>query len=218
MRDKDQLSPHSSRSESKSPISEEAEKKRKRSVSNESKSSGSKSRSRSRSYSSDRDGYRLHIADIGDHVRRSDLEKVFAPFGNLKELWLTHSSPIFGFAVFKTKESSIAALKGADGVNVGGSRIRVTHARPRTRGQGRRFFHPNMRCYQCGYAGHFYRDCPDLDDSKGYDSRSARRNSRRDRDRDYYSDRDYGRRRQRSSRRYDDYDGYRRSGGRRYRY
>ncbi|KAF5290380.1 hypothetical protein FQR65_LT11557 [Abscondita terminalis] len=167
MRDKEQQSPHSSRSASNSPISEDGEKKRKRSVSNESKSSGSKSRSRSRSYSSERDGYRLHIADIGDHVRKSDLEKVFSPFGNLKELWLTHSSPIFGFAVFKTKESASAALKGADGVNVGGSRIRVTHARPRTRGQGRRFFHPNMRCYQCGYAGHFYRDCPDLDDGKG---------------------------------------------------
>ena len=167
MRDKEQQSPHSSRSDSKSPASEDGEKKRKRSVSNESKSSASKSRSRSRSYSSERDGYRLHIADIGDHVRKSDLEKVFSPYGNLKELWLTHSSPIFGFAVFKTKECASAALKGADGVNVGGSRIRVTHARPRTRGQGRRFFHPNMRCYQCGYAGHFYRDCPDLDDSKG---------------------------------------------------
>ncbi|KAF5285493.1 hypothetical protein FQA39_LY16618 [Lamprigera yunnana] len=167
MKDKDQLSPHSSRSVSNSPGSDGAEKKRKRSASNESKSSGSKSRSRSRSYSSERDGYRLHIADIGDHVRKSDLEKVFSPYGNLKELWLTQSSPIFGFAVFKTKECASAALKGADGVNVGGSRIRVTHARPRTRGQGRRFFHPNMRCYQCGYAGHFYRDCPDLDDGKG---------------------------------------------------
>jgi len=216
-KDKDQQSPHSSRSRSITPASNEGE-NRKRSVSNESKSSLSKSRSRSRSYSSERDGYRLHIADIGDHVRKSDLEKVFSQYGSLKELWLTHSSPIFGFAVFKTKESASAALKAADGVNVGGSRIRVTHARPRTRGQGRRFFHPNMRCYQCGYAGHFYRDCPDLDSGKDrYDSRSSRRNSRRDRDRDYYSDRDYGRRRQHSSRRYDDYDGYRRS-GRRYRY
>lgn len=115
MRDKEQASPRTSRSRSNSPASNEGN-KRKRSMSNESKSSASKSRSRSRSYSSERDGYRLHIADIGDHVRKSDLEKVFSQYGNLKELWLTHSSPIFGFAVFKSKEAASTALKAADGV------------------------------------------------------------------------------------------------------
>lgn len=120
MRDKEQRdqSPGVSRSRSRSnsPFSNDGDNKRKRSLSNQSKSSLSKSRSRSRSYSSERDGYRLHIADIGDHVRKSDLDKVFQPFGNLKELWLTQSSPIFGFAVFKNKENANAALKGADGV------------------------------------------------------------------------------------------------------
>lgn len=45
---------------------------------------------------------------------------------------------------------------------VNGCRIRVTYARPRTRGSGRRFYNTNMRCYQCGYSGHFYRDCPEI--------------------------------------------------------
>lgn len=83
--------------------------------SEESKSSYSKSRSRSRSLSSDIDGYRLHIADIGDNVRKSDLEKFFAQYGTLKELWMTNSAPCFGFAVYKDKKSASAALKAADG-------------------------------------------------------------------------------------------------------
>ncbi|CAH0559975.1 unnamed protein product [Brassicogethes aeneus] len=164
----------------KSPSPGEEKKSRSRSLSNSSNGSNlskksdrsrsrssSKSRSRSRSRSSEIDGFRLHIADIGDEVRKSDLEKVFSPFGELKEVWMTNSTPCFGFAVYKEKKSASAALKATDGVEVAGCRIRVTHARPRTRGSGRRFYNSNMRCYQCGYSGHFYRDCPELNGGGG---------------------------------------------------
>lgn len=97
-------------------------------------SSLSRSRSRSRSGSSERDGHRLHIADIGkqphlyptsivkylnilgDDVRKSDLERVFAPYGELKEIWLTNSTPCFGFAVYKDKKDAAIAVKACDGV------------------------------------------------------------------------------------------------------
>ncbi|GJQ65447.1 hypothetical protein Trydic_g7552 [Trypoxylus dichotomus] len=160
----------------------------------------------------------LDPADIGENVRKSDLEKLFSQYGTLKEVWMTNSSPCFGFAVYKDKKSANNALNEADGIEIGGSRIRVTFAKPRTRGSGRRFFNPNMRCYQCGYTGHFYRDCPDLNggekrSNSRYD-RSSRRHRER-RDRDYYYERDYGRRHRRS-RRYDDYGSHRSS--RRHRY
>ncbi|XP_049825361.1 serine/arginine-rich splicing factor 7 isoform X2 [Aethina tumida] len=148
--------PKTGRTRSRSLSNSNSKKSRSRS------SSKSKSRSRSRSRSSEIDGYRLHIADIGDETRRSDLEKVFAPYGELKEIWMTNSAPCFGFAVFKDKKCASAALKATDGMEVAGSRITVTYARPRTRGSGRRFCNSNMRCYQCGYTGHFYRDCPEL--------------------------------------------------------
>lgn len=114
MRDNEQqespVNSRKSRSRSSSNSSKANSKK-----SEESKSSYSKSRSRSRSLSSDIDGYRLHIADIGDNVRKSDLEKFFAQYGTLKELWMTNSAPCFGFAVYKDKKSASAALKAADG-------------------------------------------------------------------------------------------------------
>lgn len=208
------------RSRSSSRSSEKSKK------SDASRSSYSKSRSRSRSRSSEIDGYRLHIADIGEEVRKSDLEKVFSPFGELKEVWMTNSTPCFGFAVFKDRKAASAALKACDGAEVAGCRIRVSYARPRTRGSGRRYFSSNMRCYQCGYSGHFYRDCPELNGGgKSYDSYRERGSRRRDRRDDYY-ERDHGRRYgggggggggRRSSRRYDDVRSSR-SGGRRHRY
>ncbi|XP_017774983.1 PREDICTED: serine/arginine-rich splicing factor 7-like isoform X2 [Nicrophorus vespilloides] len=134
----------------------------------------SRSRSRSRSSSQEFDGYRLHIADIGENIRKSDLEKLFSSYGTLREIWMTNSTPCFGFAVYKDKKDAATALTETDGVEVAGSRIRVSYAKPRTRGSGRRFFNPNMRCYQCGYTGHFYRDCPDMNgggDKRGGGSR-----------------------------------------------
>ncbi|CAG9822987.1 unnamed protein product [Phaedon cochleariae] len=157
-------------------------------------SRSSMSRSRSRSQSSELDGYRLHIADIGDEVRRSDLEKIFAPFGELKEVWMTNSIPCFGFAVFKEKKAAAEALTATDGIEINGCKIRVSYARPRTRGSGRRFYTTKMRCYQCGYSGHFYRDCPE--------SNSRPEKRERDRDTDRFGRQRRERDRDRESRRY----------------
>lgn len=123
MRDNDQLdlSPkdieHRSRSRSTSRSSKDlGSPQRKKSIDSKSSYSKSKSRSRSRSNSRDEDGYRLHIADIGENVRKSDLEKLFSQYGTLKEVWMTNSSPCFGFAVYKDKKSANNALNEADGM------------------------------------------------------------------------------------------------------
>jgi len=146
------------------------------------RSSRSRSRSRSRSYSPRRgggggggggrdwtfedqtssdDGYRLHVADLDSQATKRDLEKLFGKYGPLKEIWMARSVPCFAFCVYRYREDAEEAQRKSDGSEVCGRRIRVTIARPRTRGRGRRGFDPGMRCYQCGERGHFSRDCPD---------------------------------------------------------
>lgn len=78
--------------------------------------SESRSQSRSRSRSFEGDSYRLHLADLPDGIRKSELEKLFAEYGPLREVWLTQSTPVFGFAVYRDKESASAALKATDGM------------------------------------------------------------------------------------------------------
>lgn len=155
----------------------------------------SRSRSRSRSPRRDRgfedsrdsdDGYRLHVADLDSNANKRDLEKLFGKYGPLKEIWMARSVPCFAFVVFRHREDAEEAARKVDGAEVCSRRIRVTIAKPRTRGRGRRGFDPGMRCYQCGERGHFSRDCSDT--KFGYRRPpSPRRGGRDDR-------RDFGRR------------------------
>eukprot|EP00095_Tigriopus_kingsejongensis_P005047 snap_masked-scaffold375_size191602-processed-gene-0.22 protein:Tk05047 transcript:snap_masked-scaffold375_size191602-processed-gene-0.22-mRNA-1 annotation:"splicing arginine serine-rich 7" len=153
-------------------------KSKSRSRSHSRKRSRSRSRSRRRSRSRERrsrtrsndrrdrspsdDGYRLHVADLEANASKRDIEKVFGKYGPLKEIWMARSVPCFAFIVYRHKDDAEEASRMADGVDIAGRRIRVSFARPRTKGHGRRSFDPNMRCYQCGDRGHFSRDCGDL--------------------------------------------------------
>lgn len=112
----DKAGSKASRSRSRSADSDKKNGAKSRSSSRDSDKSRSRSRNRSRSTSSERDAYRLHLADLPDGVRKSELEKVFGQYGPLREVWLTHSTPVFGFAVYKDKESASAALKATDGM------------------------------------------------------------------------------------------------------
>ncbi|VDI31557.1 splicing factor, arginine/serine-rich 7, partial [Mytilus galloprovincialis] len=72
------------------------------------------------------------------------------------------------------REDAERAVQDMDGRVLSGGRIRVSFARPRTRGRRRRGFDPNLRCYTCGEKGHFSRDCVEI-------WRQRRRNRSRDR-------------------------------------
>ena len=187
----DRSSKGRSRSKSRS-RSRSAEKRRRSRSRSPRRSRRSRSRSRSRSprrggFGADwsfedqdgDDGYRLHIADLDSQASKRDLEKLFGKYGPLREIWMARSVPCFAFVVFRHREDAEEAQRKVDGQEVCSRRIRVTIARPRTKGRGRRGFDPGMRCYQCGERGHFSRDCPET--KWGYRRPPSPRRSRDDR-------------------------------------
>merc|ERR1719468_1268727 len=137
-------------------------------------------------------------------ISQKDLERQFSKFGEYRELWLARNPPCFAFIVYKHRSDGEEAISAMDGKIICNSRIRVSWARPRTRGRNSQF-DPNMRCFQCGERGHFSRDCNSRRRG-GYDdrrssrrrrsrshsrsrSRSPRRDSRRNRSRSASRDR-----------------------------
>jgi arginine/serine-rich splicing factor 7 len=98
----DSRSPRRSRSRSRS-----NERRRSRSVENSSKHETNGS-------SSD-EVYRIHVADLIRDCTERDLDRAFAKFGDLKEIFLAKNPPYFSIIVFKHKDDAEAALKEMDG-------------------------------------------------------------------------------------------------------
>lgn len=157
------------------------------------------------------EGYRIHVADLGIDCSKRELESNYEKYGEIIEVWLARNPPCFAFIVYKNKEDADEAIKETDGEIICDSRVRVSYARPRTRGRRSRGFDPNLRCYQCGIKGHFSRDCRggysrsygySRSSYNRYDNRGRRDDFRRDDYRD--NNRDRSRSRSRDRRRSDD--------------
>jgi arginine/serine-rich splicing factor 7 len=122
----------------------------------------------------------------------------------------------FAFVEFEDERDAEDAVRGLDGTNVCGVRVRVEHSTGRVRpkpwgrggggGSGDRGgrFNPNDRCYECGELGHYAYDCRRRGGGGGGGGRSSSRYSRsrsRSRDRGRDRRRSYSRSRSKSPRR-----------------
>ncbi|XP_014247551.1 serine/arginine-rich splicing factor 7-like isoform X2 [Cimex lectularius] len=139
---------------------------------------------------------KIYIGDLGSSANKQDLEDAFAYYGPIRSVWIARNPPGFAFVEFEDARDAEDAVRGLDGRNVCGRRVRVEMSNgARRRGAMRRGrpFHPEDKCYECGERGHYARDC-----SK-YNKRSRRRSrDRRSRSRSHSRSRSRNRTRSRS--------------------
>ncbi|XP_014259674.1 serine/arginine-rich splicing factor 7-like isoform X2 [Cimex lectularius] len=129
---------------------------------------------------------KIYIGDLGSSANKQDLEDAFSYYGPIRSVWIARNPPGFAFVEFDDARDAEDAVRGLDGRNVCGRRVRVEMSNgAKRRGSVRRGrpFHPEDKCYECGERGHYARDC-----SK-YNKRSKRRTYSRSRSRSRSRDR-----------------------------
>uniref|UniRef100_H2ZLP8 Uncharacterized protein n=1 Tax=Ciona savignyi TaxID=51511 RepID=H2ZLP8_CIOSA len=150
---------------------------------------------------------KIYVGNLSSSTTRGDLEYEFEHYGRLVNVWVAKSPPGFAYVEFEDPRDADDAIKGLDGKELHGRRIRVerSHGMPRSRGMdrdreyrdrdrppfgaSRRAFHPSDRCYNCGESGHYAYDCDLYNRRRGRSGRhrshsrsrshSPRRRSRR---------------------------------------
>ncbi|XP_070199571.1 uncharacterized protein [Littorina saxatilis] len=127
-------------------------------------------------------GTRVHVGSLSTSTNLRDLREEFRRFGEILDMWMAKTQPCFAFIVYRTRDQALKAIKRMDGETVQSRRIRVTMARPRTKGTRSGAFNPYLRCYQCGKRGHFSRACRAHQWSPNRGNRGQTRRERYDRD------------------------------------
>jgi RNA recognition motif-containing protein len=86
-------------------------------------------------------GKKLYVGNLSYDVGNSELEQIFEPHGTVQSAQVimdrdTGRSKGFGFVEMGSDAEAQAAITALDGTEVGGRRLTVNEARPKTEGGG----------------------------------------------------------------------------------
>lgn len=88
----------------------------------------------------DERGTRVYVGNLGEKVKKEDLEGEFTKYGKLNSVWVAFNPPGFAFVEFENRNEAEKACDILNGTEVLGSKLRVeiSKGRPRRPGGGAR--------------------------------------------------------------------------------
>ncbi|KAL5213213.1 hypothetical protein ABZP36_024060 [Zizania latifolia] len=97
---------------------------------------------------------RVYVGNLDPRVTAREIEDEFRVFGVLRSVWVARKPPGFAFIDFDDRRDAQDAIREIDGKN--GWRVELSTKSGSGRGR-ERSSGSDMKCYECGEAGHFAR-------------------------------------------------------------